>query len=207
MLSPEKRAPNTGNPRKRSAREALMKLHPLIGAVALTLGLAGSAGAAVTVMGDTSAGLCSDAAFHERADQSSMAYCTAALTDDSLDRRDLAGTYINRGVLWMVRRDYAAARTDFQHAIDIDPALGEAWVNRGAVAIVDKQFQTGIDDISKGLTLGTEEPAKAYYNRAVAYEGIDDEKSAYLDYQQALVLSPGWDLPKQELLRFTVTRR
>ena len=41
----------------------------------------------------------------------------------------------------------------------------------------------------------------------MAYEGIDDEKSAYLDYQQALVLKPGWDLPKQELLRFTVTRR
>jgi tetratricopeptide (TPR) repeat protein len=184
-----------------------MKLHSIIGAVALSIGAAGSAGAAVTVMGDTSAGLCSEAAFREQADANSMASCTAALTDDMLSRRDLAGTYINRGVMWMVRRDYAAARADFQRAIDIDPALGEAWVNRGAVAILDKQFQTGIDDISKGLTLGTEEPAKAYYNRAVAYEGIDDEKSAYLDYQQALVLQPGWDLPKQELLRFTVTRR
>ena len=40
-----------------------------------------------------------------------------------------------------------------------------AWVNRGAIAIIDRQFQAGIDDISKGLTLGTEEPAKAYYNR------------------------------------------
>jgi len=109
--------------------------------------------------------------------------------------------------MWMVRRNYASARADFQHAIDVDPALGEAWVNRGAVEIIDQKFQDGIDDISKGLTLGTEEPAKAYYNRAVAYEGIDDEKSAYLDYQQALVLQPGWDLPKQELLRFTVTRR
>ena len=136
-----------------------------------------------------------------------MDACTQAISEGMLDRRDLAGTYINRGVMWMVRRNYAFARNDFQHAIDVDPALGEAWVNRGAVAIIDRRFQDGIDDISKGLTLGTEEPAKAYYNRAVAYEGIDDEKSAYLDYQQALVLKPGWDLPKQELLRFTVTRR
>jgi tetratricopeptide (TPR) repeat protein len=184
-----------------------MQLRPLLLGAACAAGLAGSAGAAVTVMGDTSAQDCSEAAFHERADQSAMQECTTALAEGTLDRRDLAGTYINRGVMWMIRRDYKAARVDFQHAIDVDDALGEAWVNRGAVAIIDRQFKNGIDDISKGLTLGTEEPAKAYYNRAVAYEGIDDEKSAYLDYQQALVLQPGWDLPKQELLRFTVTRR
>jgi len=51
------------------------------------------------------------------------------------------------------------------------------------------------------------EPEKAYYNRALAEEGLDDEKSAYVDYQQALVLNPDWDPPRQELLRFTVTHR
>jgi tetratricopeptide (TPR) repeat protein len=192
---------------KTGSWEALMKLSILIGAAALAIGFAGSAGAAVTVMGDSSAQQCSEAAFHEHADETSLRLCTDALGEGMLDRRDLAGTYINRGVMWMIRRDYASARSDFQRAIDVDPALGEAWVNRGAIAIIDHRFKDGIDDISKGLTLGTEEPAKAYYNRAVAYEGIDDEKSAYLDYQQALVLQPGWDLPKQELLRFTVTRR
>jgi len=184
-----------------------MKLHPLIGALALSFGLAGGAGAAVTVMGDTSAEQCSFAAFHDQADETSMRLCTTALSDGMLDRRDLAGTYINRGVMWMVRRDYKAAGADFQQAINVDPDLGEAWVNRGAVAIIDRRFHEGVLDISKGLTLGTEEPAKAYYNRGVAYEGLDDEKSAYLDYTQALVLQPGWDLPKQELLRFTVTRK
>jgi len=184
-----------------------MKLSILVGAAALALGVASSAAAAVTVIGDTSAQQCSVAAFHNQSDEASMRLCTDAIGGGMLDRRDLAGTYINRGVMWMIRRDYASARSDFRRAIDVDPALGEAWVNRGAVAIIDQRFKDGIDDISKGLTLGTEEPAKAYYNRAVAYEGIDDEKSAYLDYQQALVLQPGWDLPKQELLRFTVTRR
>jgi tetratricopeptide (TPR) repeat protein len=184
-----------------------MNIHAAMGAAALCFGFAGAASAAVTVMGDTAAQQCSDAAFHEHADPASMELCTRALGEGMLDRRDLAGTYINRGVMWMVRHDYKSARSDFQSAIEIDPALGEAWVNRGAIAIIDRQFQAGIDDISKGLTLGTEEPAKAYYNRGVAYEGMDDEKSAYLDYQQALVLKPGWDLPKQELLRFTVTRR
>ncbi|HVN00700.1 MAG TPA: tetratricopeptide repeat protein [Caulobacteraceae bacterium] len=184
-----------------------MKVSPVLGALALSIGLAGSAGAAVTVLGDTSAEQCSQAAFKERADDVSMRYCTEAISNGVLDRRDLAGTYINRGVLWMVRHNYAMARGDFERAIQIDPALGEAWVNRGAVNIVDHRFQDGITDITKGLGLGTQEPAKAYYNRAVAYEGVDDEKSAYLDYQQALTLEPGWDLPRQELMRFTVTRR
>jgi tetratricopeptide (TPR) repeat protein len=184
-----------------------MKLLFLVGAATLAVFAASSAGAAVTVMGDTNASQCSLAAFHDQADATALRLCTTALNEGTLDRRDQAGTYINRGVMQMIRMDYAAAGSDFQRAIDVDPAIGEAWINRGAVDIINKQFQRGIDDIDKGLSLGTEEPAKAYYNRAVAYEGIDDEKSAYLDYQQALTLEPGWDLPKQELLRFTVTRR
>jgi tetratricopeptide (TPR) repeat protein len=184
-----------------------MKLGILFGAAALALVAAGSASAAVTVMGDTTAEECSKAAFHEQADDAALRLCTTALAEGVLDRRDQAGTYINRGVIHMIRMDYASARGDFERAIEVDPALGEGWINRGAVDIIQKHYQDGIADIDKGLALGTEEPAKAYYNRGVAYEGIDDEKSAYLDYQQALTLEPGWDLPKQELLRFTVTRR
>jgi tetratricopeptide (TPR) repeat protein len=184
-----------------------MKLSILLGAAALALAAAGSAGAAVTVMGDTTAEDCSKAAFQDQADDTALRLCTTALNEGVLDRRDQAGTYINRGVMHMIRLDYADARADFEHAIEVDASLGEGWIDRGAIDIIQKHYQDGIADIDKGLELGTEEPAKAYYNRAVAYEGIDDEKSAYLDYQQALTLEPGWDLPKQELLRFTVTRR
>jgi hypothetical protein len=82
----------------------------------------------------------------------------------------------------------------------------EAWVNRGAVDIVDKRCQDGISDIERALQLGTKEPAKAYYSRRLAHESISDRQAAYLDDEQALKLEPGWDPPKQELLRFTVTR-
>ena len=184
-----------------------MRLSILGGTAILALAAAGQAWAAVTVLGDTTAQRCSEAAFHEQADAFALQLCTDALTQSTLDRRDEAGTYINRGVMRMLRGEYAAARLDFDEAIQIDPTLGEGWINRGAVDIVDKRYQDGISDIDRGLQLGTEEPAKAYYNRGVAYEGIDDEKSAYLDYQHALVLEPGWDLPRQELLRFSVTRR
>ena len=184
-----------------------MKLQIAAAAGLAALGLAGPALAAVTVIGDSSAYDCSQAAFKERIDDTALALCNQAISTGFLDRRDLAGTYINRGVILMGRNNYPGARSDFDRAIQIDSAIGEAWVNRGAVNIIDRRYQDGISDIDKGLDLGTQEPAKAYYNRAVAYEGMDDEKSAYLDYQQALVLDPKWDLPKRELLRFTVTRR
>ena len=173
----------------------------------LALALGGSAGAAVTVIGDSSAEDCSNAAFRGLADNAALQTCNIALINGDLDRRDQAGTYVNRGVLYMLLNNYTAARADFDQAIRIEPKLGEGWVNRGAVNIGEKRYQEGLTDINKALELGIEEPAKAYYNRALAYEGLDDEKSAYLDYQQALTLKPDWTLPKQELLRFTVTRR
>ena len=184
-----------------------MKHFRVASGAALAALIAGPALAAVTVIGDSSAQQCSDAAFHDRADQSSLQICNQAIGNSMMGRRDLSGTYINRGVIYMNRSDFNDARDDFNRAIQLDPDIGEAWVNRGAIDILDKRFKDGIADIDKGLSLGTMEPAKAYYNRGVAYESIDDEKSAYLDYQQALTLEPNWDLPKQELLRFTVTRK
>ena len=50
------------------------------------------------------------------------------------------------------------------------------------------------------------EPAKAYFNRAMAHEGMDDLKSAYLDYRKAEEIQPEWDAPRKELDRFTVSR-
>ena len=158
------------------------------------------------MVGDTSVARCSEAALAGRADAESMRFCNEAIDDRALSRRNLVATYINRGDVLMNRHDYVAARADFEHAIQVDPAVGDAWMDRGAIAILEHRFADGIADTTKGLALGVSEPAKAYFNRAVAYEGVDDEKSAYLDYQQALVLKPDWAAPKQELMRFTVTR-
>ncbi len=180
---------------------------PLIGAIVLWAGLSGSAGAAVSVIADTSAANCSQAALAERADDDSLQFCNQAIDQGALNRDDLIRTYVNRGAVLMNRHDYAAARADLERAIGLDPTVGDAWMDRGAINIIEHHYAEGIADTTKGLALGVSEPAKAYYNRAVAYEGVDDEKSAYLDYQQALALKPDWEAPKHELQRFTVTRR
>jgi Tfp pilus assembly protein PilF len=182
-------------------------MRPLIGAIALWGGMAGSACAAVAVIADTSAATCSRAALEKRDDDSSLRSCNEAIDQGALNRDDLTRTYVNRGAIRMNRHDYDAARADLERAIQLDPSVGDAWMDRGAIEIIEHRYADGIADTTKGLALGVSEPAKAYFIRAVAYEGIDDEKSAYLDYQQALVLKPDWEAPKRELLRFSVTRR
>jgi tetratricopeptide (TPR) repeat protein len=163
--------------------------------------------AAVTVFGGGMAQACSVAALAGKSDTRSEDLCTGALETEVLDVADRAGTLVNRGVMKLRRGEYEAAHGDFDASIQIEPRLGEAWVNRGAMFVGERRYTAGLADLNRGLKLGVKEAEKAYYNRALAYEGLDDETSAYLDYRQALTLRPGWDLPERELLRFTVTHR
>lgn len=172
-----------------------------------TFAAAGSAQAAVTVIGGGLAQACSQAAIGGEDDPKFQELCTLALETEFLNSRDRAGTYVNRGVLKLRKADYPDASRDFNLALKLQPKLGEAYVNRGASFIGQKRYAESLPDINKGLELGVGEPAKAYYNRALAYEGLEDAKSAYFDYQKALEMSPDWAAPKEQLTRFSVSRR
>lgn len=180
-------------------------------AIAAVLGaaLASAASAQVTVFSSSGTGSfnCSLAAKHGNATPEAINGCTRAMRDEGLSGRDLAGTLTNRGVLYLIGGDYTAAEKDFNDALSIDPALGEAWVNRGASQIARRQWAKGVEDINKGLQLGPEQPEKAYFNRALAREFLEDLPGAYADYKKATELAPTWDLPQAELKRFTVANK
>lgn len=184
----------------------------LIGAVALggaavLLATAGPARAAVTVIGGGLAEACSKAALAGGSEPNDQQLCTDALQQELLSPRDRAGTYVNRGVMKLRRKAFGPAMADFDLAAQTKPDLGEIYVNRGAALIGSRRYGEGLLDLNHGLQLGVEEPAKAYYNRALAHEGLDDMKAAYFDYLKAVELDPDWDLPKRELLRFHVARK
>jgi tetratricopeptide (TPR) repeat protein len=171
-----------------------------------------AASAAVTVLGDGMAQICSETAKAMekgiKAPLNAIKTCSMAIEDESLPQRDLAGTYINRGVLYLARGGYLEARQDFDSAIAIIPASGEAYVNRGAALVGLRLYGDAITDIDRGLALNPVEPEKAYFNRGLAEEGLDNVAAAYRDYSRAAELKPGWELPRNELSRFTVgTRR
>lgn len=175
----------------------------LAGAAALA---AGAAQAAVTVIGGGAADACSRAAVTGESDRRSEGLCDLALETEPLNARDRAGTYVNRGVIRMRRAEYGRAIADFDQAVKIMPGLGEGYVNRGAAYIGQQRYAESLAEIDRGLQFGVEEPAKAYYNRALANEGLEDARAAYFDYQKAIELAPTWTLPAEQLARFTVTR-
>lgn len=176
-----------------------------IGVAAAALLAAGSASAAVSVLGTAAANECSAAALAGDATDEDLANCNQALLEVQ-GVREKAGTYVNRGVLLLRRKQFDAARKDFEMAEKIDPTMGEAVVNRGASFVAEKRYLEGLTEIDRGLAMNPEEPEKAYFNRALANEGLDDMKAAYLDYMKALELAPNWDAPRHELTRFTVER-
>ncbi len=136
-----------------------------------------------------------------------VALCTAALEEGDLSGRDLAGTYVNRGVLQFIEGAYEAALKDFDAASRIDDSIGEAHANRGATLVALKRWKESIPAIDKGIELGAAELEKSYYNRAIANEEIGNARGAYYDYMKALELKPGWELPTQQLTRFTVRKK
>jgi len=185
-----------------------------------TIGSAGPAAAqsATTVLGGGMAQACSMAAMTAvRAAEfkrsrmripipaDALIACDRALQTETLTTRDLAATYVNRGVLLMGRTSYAQALSDYERAVRIKPKLAEAHANRGAALVGLSRNQEGIDAITLGLALQTEEPEKSYYNRAIARERLDDLKGAYLDYLKASELKPDWEDPQLQITRFTLT--
>ena len=178
-------------------------------AAASILGLAalltaGQARAAVTVFANDSAKACYMAAKYGDPAQNGLDDCNTAITGAPMSDHDLAGTYVNRGVVYMVHGEYRPAQSDFEAALKLDDSLGEAYVNHGAALIAQRRYAEGIADIDRGLPLAPEEPEKAYYNRALADEALDNIKAAYLDYLKAVQLKPTWAPPQAELARFTV---
>jgi len=180
-------------------------MRPLILAAALAA-IAAPAAASVLVMGTGMAADCSKAAFNGRSDKDAVVLCSRALDEESLARRDRAGTLVNRGVMLLRSKAYDAARADFDKAITLEPTLGEAFVNRGVSLMADKAYAEALAEIDRGLALGVDEPAKAYYNRALVQESLGDARAAYYDYRKAQDLAPDWALPARQLTRFTVSR-
>ena len=177
----------------------------------VSIGWANASRADVTVIGGGFAEECSTSAKAVSGNHppgaEALQHCSLAIDTEVLDPRDLASTYVNRGVLYLAIADYQAAIKDFDSALSVEPRLGEAMVNRGAALIGQGRDADGVAEIDRGLALSPSEPEKAYYNRALAEERLNDLKSAYFDYKRALELKPDWAMAKAELARFTVTER
>ena len=96
----------------------------------LTLvGLPAAAQMSVTTIGATDAVSCYENArddFSRNTDP-----CDDALADNVMSRSDRKRTLVNRGIILNRAGNVGAAVSDFNDALAIDGALGEAFLNRG----------------------------------------------------------------------------
>ncbi len=161
--------------------------------------------AAVTVVGNSSARLCYDAAESGAVGAQGMGYCDKALREENLSSYDTVATHVNRGILKLRRNDLDDAIADFDRAISMDPQQAEAYLNKGIAVL---RQPGGKDEAVRlfdtAIERNTRRPAIAYYGRAVAHELSGRIRQAYFDYRQASAADPKWAEPKAELARFTV---
>jgi tetratricopeptide (TPR) repeat protein len=172
---------------------------------AASFALAAPAAAAVTVIGSNAARQCyeaADAPFAARPE--TLALCDRALAGPPLSTRDLVATYVNRGILRVRGGNLAGGIEDFDAAIARDPAVAEAYFNRGVALLRTRGAAAALPSFEQAVERGTDQPALAYFGRAVALEALGDVRRAYADYRRASELAPEWDRPRTELARFSV---
>jgi tetratricopeptide (TPR) repeat protein len=186
----------------------LHKLAPIAAGAAALFAVSFDANAAVTILGNnTLAQNCYLAAEVGGDAQFGIQTCSTALDTQPLTVKDRAATLVNRGILRAEIGDSAGALADYNHGIQINPELGEAYVDRGATLISMKKWSDAVTDINKGLALSAKRPYIAYYDRAIADEALGDVRSAYDDYKKAVELEPGFTLATEQLTRFRVIKK
>lgn len=133
--------------------------------------------------------------------------CEAALLELNLSNKDVAATHVNLGVLLMRKGDYTKAKTHYARAIEMRPKLSEAYINYAASLIYTGDYSAAVSSIDTAIELGTEKMPEALYNRAIAYDRLQNYKGAYKDLKQALALRPEWAPAMDLLAGYQVTSR
>lgn len=136
--------------------------------------------------------------------KSSIRVCERALSEGNLFGIDRAATHVNMGILLMRRESFIQALSAFDNAINIEPTLSEAYLNRGACLVFLERHQEAVEALTISIDLDTDYIAEALYNRALAYEPLEKLNLAYADLQRVKALRPDWDVLNKTLDRYQV---
>ena len=178
-----------------------------VSAAALSATLPASASPSVMTLGGSFAEGCFEAARNRNASMDTLRTCDYAIAAQPLTFEDTLATYVNRGILRMLRNNYPGAEADFVAATAMDPSRSEPWLNLATLRLKQGKSAEALPLFTKAIELGIEEPEIAYYGRGLANEDVGNLKAAYADLRRAAELSPTWGEPAKELARYRVSRR
>ncbi|MEM9262348.1 MAG: tetratricopeptide repeat protein [Pseudomonadota bacterium] len=166
--------------------------------VPLVMTEAAWAQASVTRLGKSDAGTCYQEAFSANGED--LSACNRALKDRSTTARDRRATFVNRGILLNRLGEYDRAIEDFTEALDGDPELGEALLNRGNSLFLQKNFSSAMIDYEAALNASFNKPEVAWYNIGLTHRALKDDDAARIAFEKSLQERPGFT-PAVEQLR------
>ena len=169
---------------------------------ALGLGLvaaANLAGAAETVIGSARAESCYQNALSGASNLQAIELCTASIEGDALRPRDLAATYVNRGIILSRRGRHEAALEDFTTALEKERALVHALINRGNVLVRLKRYEEALVDYDRAVFYSEGRDPLVFFNRSLAYENLGRGAEAREDLVRAVQLDPESSLYRDAL--------
>lgn len=181
-----------------------MRISSLALALAAALTVSTAATAATQVIGAGLARDCYDATENPHAGRGAIETCNRALSEEALSFADMVATYVNRGILRGRFGDLRGALSDYDRAIALDPDQGEAYANKGGLALKREAWAEALRLFNTAIEKQTNRPEIAFYGRGVANEMTGNVANAYADYKRAAELAPQWQEPKVELARFRV---
>lgn len=184
-----------------------MRILFITAGVAMCLAPTNAAVGAVFTVGGPLSQNCYEAAKSSNQSRFAVEGCTRALQEEALDDADRAATLVNRGIVMMARGQTTFAEADFDAALGIDAGLADAYLNKGFLRIRSGSGREALPLIQKGLDLGAEGKAVAWFGRGVAYEQMGDYAKAYRDFRRAQELAPQWDMPATYLASYRVGAR
>ena len=180
----------------------------LLSAAAALLACSSPAQAGNFTIGSSFAEACYRAAEGRDVSISAREACEQALSgDEALSSYDRAGTYVNRGILFMHMGRLDQANSDFDRALAIDSRMSEAWLNKGIAQMKAGNGRAALELAARSLELRTRRPAIAYYIRGLAHEQAGNLRAAYADLNRARQLAPKWREPAIELARYQLRSR
>ena len=117
---------------------------------------------------------------------------SAAVTFDRLlhDFPAYENGYVGRARLRLEQKDTIGARSDIDHALELNKNQANAYLLRADIAIHgDKDYPAALSDLDEAIRLMPRE-AGLYVNRAFLRYNLDDYFGALADYDYAVQLDP-----------------
>ena len=105
-----------------------------------------------------------------------------------LDRK-YADAYNNRGVAFLIQKNYTAALADLTKSIELAPS-DAAYNNRAGLYFNQGKTEEAIADFTAAIRI--KPSAEGYANRGVSYQKTNRDALALADYEEAIKLDPNF---------------